>query len=142
MGCDIHLLIQVRRDGAWEDYDTGLDEHLYWQLWEPRSYDTFALLADVRNDGSVTPISRPRGIPDDFECEDYRTSIHSRLGLVGDVERNGKDLGDHSHSWVTLAELCAVPEADRTRWVPGYWLAELCSIGAPEDVRLVFGFDS
>ena len=152
MGCDIHLLIQARRDGAWEDVVLNLEEEVEHDeygdsFWEPRSYATFAVLSDVRNDDDwhITPISTPRGLPDDFECDDYRIadevpgSGHGRL--IGDVERNGKDLGEHSHSWVTLAELKAIPPEQR--WaLPEAWIPELEKFGAPDDVRLVFGFDS
>lgn len=153
MGCDIHLLIQARRDEVWEDVILNLDDEIeegerddYGDtFWEPGSYATFAVLADVRNDDDwhIAPISTPRGIPDDFECEDYRIADETPgpARLIGDVERNGKDLGEHSHSWVTLAELKAVPEDQR--WaLPEAWIPELEKFGAPDDVRLVFGFDS
>lgn len=151
MGCDIHLIVQARRDGAWEDVVLNLDEDIDWtsdedSFWEPRSYATFALLAGVRHDtaDSLIPISRPRGLPDDFECDDHRIRIASGPSVgrrIGDVERNGKDLGEHSHSWVTLAELKAVPEGQQ--WaLPEAWIPELEKYGAPDDVRLVFGFDS
>lgn len=147
MGCDIHLIVQARRDGAWEDVVLNLDAPIDWDdytesFWEARSYATFALLADVRNhDGRVQPIAGPRGLPDDFECDDARWKVGNDGNLVGDVERNGKDLGEHSHSWVTLAELKAVP-ADQLWALPDTWIPELEKYGAPDDVRLVFGFDS
>jgi hypothetical protein len=150
MGCDIHLLIQACRDGVWEDVILNLDEEVEYDecgdsFWEPRSYATFALLADVRNDGDVQPVSKPRGLPEDFDCDDHRTEHRGgwghQSGLIGDVERNGKDLGDHSHSWVTLAELKAVPV--EYQWaLPDEWIPKLEKLGAPDDVRLVFGFDS
>lgn len=154
MGCDIHLIVQARRDGAWEDVVLNIDdepgyrwvdEDSYDSFWEPRSYATFALLAGVRHDTAdgLIPISKPRGLPDDFECEDSRTmwGQGQYRSLIGDVERNGKDLGEHSHSWVTLAELKAVP-ADQLWALPEAWIPELEKYGAPNDVRLVFGFDS
>jgi hypothetical protein len=151
VGCDIHLLIQARRDGVWEDVILNLDgdfepDDYGDTFWEPGSYATFAVLADVRNDDDwhITPISTPRGLPDDFECQDDRTPSRRRADsgtLVGDVERNGKDLGEHSHSWVTLAELKALPPEQQ--WaLPEAWIPELEKLGAPDDVRLVFGFDS
>lgn len=148
MGCDIHLIVQARRDGVWEDIDPGpqIEDDYGDTFWEPGYYPTFALLADVRNDPSwdITPISTPRGIPADFECDDFRYDKGGPgigVRLVGDVERNGKDLGEHNHSWVTLAELKAVPEDQR--WaLPEAWIPELEKFGDPDDVRLVFGFDS
>jgi hypothetical protein len=151
MGCDIHLIVQARRDGVWEDVVLNLDEEVEYDefndsFWESQSYATFALLADVRNDPAdgITPISTPRGLPDDFECQDDRRPSTRPIEagrLIGDVERNGKDLGEHSHSWVTLAELKAVP-ADQRWALPEAWIPELEKFGAPDDVRLVFGFDS
>lgn len=148
MGCDIHLIVQARRDGKWEDVELNLDgtNEYNESFWESQSYATFAVLAAVRNwpESGLTPISTPRGLPDDFECQDDRVPSRRRFNLgalVGDVERNGKDLGEHSHSWVTLAELKAVPEDQR--WaLPEGWIPELEKYGAPDDVRLVFGFDS
>ena len=143
MGCDIHLVVQRRVAGAWEDVPLDYDREDYEgdSFWEPRSYATFAVLAGVRNDPrwGITPISRPRGVPADFECDDFRVL---RNGCwIGDVEHNGIDLGEHSHSWVTLAELLAVHPDQRWALI-GAWFPELESFGAPDDVRLVFGFDS
>lgn len=183
MGCDIHPYVEVRRDGQW--VRSGLE------VPRDRDYWAFAKLADVRNGlgfagvdrgDPVTPIAQPRGLPPD-------TSIHD-----GDVnaegDREGIWLGDHSHSWVTLAELLAVnynePITQRglvkhrvaenfrkygyhpREWVGGIsgqgaeeyepleWklplyeaagllpriIASICHLGKPDDVRLVFGFDS
>jgi hypothetical protein len=151
MGCDIHLIVQARRDGVWEDVVLNLDGEVEYDefndsFWESQSYATFAVLANVRNDPAwdITPISTPRGLPDDFECRDDRTPSMRPIEagrLIGDVERNGNDLGEHSHSWVTLAELKAVPE-DQQWALPDTWIPELEKFGAPDDVRLVFGFDS
>lgn len=165
MGCDIHPIAQVRINGKWHTSAEPVPED--------RDYRTFALLAGVRNyttDPEITPISKPRGLPQD-------------CGLNPDDD----DLGDHSYSWLTLAELLTVdmdqqvtmvgivsPEAaaawrergerpeswchgtsDRT-WQEIRWpqslretlhlfpmiVEALKLLGAPEDVRLVFGFDS
>lgn len=109
MGCDIHLMVEAKRDGRWvrigrkalklsdgDQYDREYDN-----VYSGRNYSLFSMLADVRNgygfagvdtgDG-YTPISPPRGVPDDASPE-YKTS----------VEDYGAD--GHSHSWHTLAQL-------------------------------------
>lgn len=95
MGCDIHVTTEVRRNGTWSREDCAVDPD--------RNYSLFAALAGVRNGSGfagvdtgdpVTPIFAPRGIPED-----------------GSVDVQGEaanwDLGGHSHSYATLAELLA-----------------------------------
>lgn len=105
MGCDIHLYVEKRlNDGRWGcvDYfktnpfysDDPLNEKEYEHIsiYNSRDYALFATLANVRNYGDITPISEPRGLPDD----------------VSDiVEKASNDWGDngHSHSWFTAKEL-------------------------------------
>jgi hypothetical protein len=130
------------------------------------------VLADVRNGtwgDPLKPISEPRGLPKDIDPV-----------VVDDFE-----FGDHSQSWLTLAELqaydwtrsvkkCAYvspevferwdgthPPREYAAWssngIPVAWeqpvsttcedfveyvLPELARLGAPDDVRIVFGFDS
>lgn len=120
MGCDIHLYVE-RRDhtkdtveakapwvtaDTWTDseYEDGVKDVAYYDhYYTGRSYDLFAVLADVRNGrgfagvktgSGFNPISSPRGVPDDA-CPEYRDA----------VERWGAD--GHSHSHLTLAELLA-----------------------------------
>lgn len=85
MGTDIHCQIEMHRNGRWRRQgELDLD----------RNYTLFAILAGVRGGGEITPIAEPRGLPTDLdprpfaddECEPY---------------------GDHSFSWLTLAELRA-----------------------------------
>lgn len=115
MGTDIHSIPEVKIDGAWRRVTDRIPEELQSQLWrraadrriydenqsdrsrlleyaatrwyDDRDYDAFAILADVRNEADFTPIAEPRGLPPDF------------------VRGADDDLGDHSLSWVTLAEL-------------------------------------
>ena len=168
MGCDIHLQVEQRVNGAWSivhDVPEGIDG---------RNYDLFGVLANVRNGtwgDALPPIAERRGLPPD----------HVRR--FDDDEED--QFGDHSFSYVTLAELLAyewdapvrkvgyvtaafaeawdgvTPPDSYSAWsntgreirwtqkrsdgmhgwvetvVP--WLQTL---GAPDDVRLVFGFDS
>lgn len=206
MGTDIHPAVQHRVGGQWVHVPQDV-----WPLEKPwgdraypilkdRNYTLFAVLANVRNGfgfaGSyrhepIQPIAEPRGLPEGF--------VHP--------EPYEDDLGDHSFSWVTLAELlaydweqplargCVVPASEFVKLGPGerprqwsggvmgrdivtvsaedyragrfdpdkvvyvqlFWtqplreavgpfvdtiIPWLQTLGAPDDVRLVFGFDS
>lgn len=110
MGCDIHLYAEVKVDGKWasrenwcREYDDQDADNVPYKdrLYTKRSYDTFAILADVRNGrgfaGIVTgegfnPISAPRGLPPDVSPQVKAQS-------------NSWDGDGHSHSWLTLNEL-------------------------------------
>ncbi len=189
MGCDIHIQIERRVNGKWERvpwrdtyrfagapfWESG--QLLMPEGFDGRNYNLFGVLADVRNGTwgePVTPISQPRGFPAD---------------MVDPLPEDGDDayrLGDHSYSWLSLAEIDAydwtaplkmrgwvsheVAEKFRADGIPptSYagggnhgeyidwtstveehvhdWPKEclpfLRMLGAPNDVRLVFGFDS
>jgi len=85
MGCDIHGFLEYRyaNDKSWWDMCTIPDD---------RNYDLFGILAGVRNYVNATPISKPKGIPEDAS---YR------------VKDGIKDWGvdGHSHSWLTWKEI-------------------------------------
>lgn len=125
MGCDIHLAVEVRRNGRWTREvvvpESARSEWLLksaagepegWEArravrtwYDDRNYEVFAVLADVRNNGHITPISQPRGLPDDMD--------EATRKLTGedddDYDEDEISLGDHSQSWLTLAELLAYP---------------------------------
>lgn len=105
MGCDIHTRAERKIDGKWQVIP-GLVP------FDWRNYGMFAFLAGVRNYSAITPLSEPRGLPDD--C-DYQ-------------EDEGRWLGDHSYSWLSVEELSAFnydqPMEDRrvTRQIaPNAW---------------------
>lgn len=83
MGTDIHMYVERRAsaDAPWETADRWSETEYGTQcehIFDDRSYDTFAILADVRNgrgfagvktgEGFV-PISEPRGLPKDMSPE-------------------------------------------------------------------------
>lgn len=87
MGCDIHWHSEVKIDGVWHHYSANSI---------PRDYFLFALLADVRNyDRDVTPISSPRGFPDD-------------ASVVTKIDRDNWDADGHSHSYILSSEMPSV----------------------------------
>lgn len=111
MGCDIHFYVETKVGDVWKtadkwtvdkyDDDGALHVDYKERLYEGRSYNLFAILADVRNgrgfagiktgEGFV-PIDCPRGIPSD-SCVEY-VALAKRWGADG-----------HSHSYFTLAEI-------------------------------------
>ena len=105
MGCDIHMMAEIRKADKWEKV-SNVFESMYGDVltdepYDGRSYNLFAILADVRNgigfagiktgEGFV-PISNPKGVPKDASVE--------YLKLVSDWDGDG-----HSHSYFTLKEL-------------------------------------
>ncbi|HEX6053757.1 MAG TPA: hypothetical protein VFZ21_31020 [Gemmatimonadaceae bacterium] len=168
MGCDIHLFVEKRDEsGAWKL--VAVRSPCHWcngsgrdredrecykckgtkevRGYDDRDYRTFAALADVRNyfEPEITPICHPKGFPSDMSPE--LDSI--RLERVADddaleAEYGEYWIGDHSYSWLTVAELLD--------YQPGEWresavffarfLPELVKVGKPSDVRIVFGFDN
>lgn len=229
MGCDIHMTVERRVNGAWERVDelpprpcshcggAGRYSHSGNECYSckgvgkqtgsyhDRNYNVSSVLADVRNDGNVTPITQPRGLPADMVPE----------RAEAEEDEGSPDWhGDHSHSWLTVAELLAydwkqvirdegfVIKETFAKWdaagasgSPGEWCASvsgpmvrhvsnsemrrrirepyaweagdraytliqwtvplnlyakhflsfletLSGLGAPDDVRIVFGFDS
>lgn len=136
MGTDIHMFAEVRSDGRWkkvgwvfDDGDGGMTDHPY----DGRNYRLFAALAGVRNGygEAVTPISTPRGLPADVSPE---------------VQSESHD-DDYSHSWLLLSELLAYDwnQVVEPFIVDHSWARTLEALrrrGGPDDVRIVFWFDS
>lgn len=177
MGTDIHIVAEVKRDGKWHLSDVSVPRD--------RNYDTFGILANVRNGFGfagvktgepLTPISLPRGLPKDMS-----------EALKEKLSPDSYFLGDHSFSYITLKEMLeydynglvaecgmvthAAAEAFRKEgklpeewcgwtnregheqmtwprplkdaaWLFGEIVLSLIPLGEPENVRIVFGFDS
>lgn len=90
MGCDIHAFIEERRIGS--------EDKFWWfaSVEINRNYQLFALMAGVRYEvermNGFTPISTPKGLPDD-------------VGFHVQGESESWEGDGHSHSWLTLDEL-------------------------------------
>ena len=96
MGTDIHAVWQRPVLVAWEDVESSWEQNRHYRL--------FGWLADVRNGRGfagvvtgdpITPISLPRGLPEDFSIEEEK--------------HEGKWMGNHSHGWLLLREILAAP---------------------------------
>jgi len=109
-------------DPSYRDLVEREPENEYWlnaakrSWYSGRNYVLFGVLADVRNGvgfagidtgNAVTPISLPRGFPDDMS-EGARALLgDNRYDDDGDDSLDDIWLGDHSFSWLTLDELLA-----------------------------------
>jgi len=134
MGCDIHMGVEEYIEGRW----VLIDDDVY----DARCYPLFALLAGVRNDEDwgITPISEPRGIPDDASDRWRRSADYNR-----------DEWSYHSYSWITGEDLRMVdPWATYQRHgdvdTLGNLLAKIPVLGLLYDhrrrCRLVFYFDN
>lgn len=130
MGTDIHGVFQRHNPttGNWEDIPSNYEQQRHYQL--------FAVLAGVRNGTGfagiktgepVTPISVPRGYPEDFSVEDDDHIVGHlehidpgrRKYRIGKWLEPGENplklwMGDHNHSWLTAEEMLAWYESAPT----------------------------
>lgn len=148
MGCDIHMVLEKKHNGAW----VGLHSFPYaatqnkptdtyplrlgssWAV-RSRNYELFADLAGVRGEGTMG--NEPRGVPDDAS---HLTDM--------EVEEDGPD--GHSHTYMLLSEawplflIHTLPgeilEANRRQL--GMGLFGLSGDDDPDDYRLIIWFDN
>lgn len=127
MGCDIHVLTErIKKD--WEtkeekwvncdhykknsDYDPteeyGEREWERLDIYRPRNYGLFSVLANVRNNGYWEPISLPKGVPNDID-----TFTKEQVEIW--------DGDGHSHSYFTLKELKDWARENKTRKNVGFF---------------------
>ena len=148
MGCDIHMFVEKHTEDGWQSADhyiknpyycisyvTGETEPEYevQEIWSGQNYRLFYLLAGVRNEGDLTPISDPKGLPSDV-TEFVR----------GESEKLGSD--GHSHSYLSLSEIKAHKDDEgilkeliqRMEWRK----KDMDLWGSDEKIRIVFWFDS
>ena len=113
MGTDIHTIAQVEKNGEWETVAANMCD-------EPRNYDSFAVLANVRNGSGFAgvktgqgwvPISEPRGLPDGVSYDEPCPVWYSSFDKDKEDPQTEKWLGDHSHSWLMMSEISAYLES-------------------------------
>ena len=151
MGCDIHSVIQGQHietekpdSSCWHTVAEGFAE---------RNYELFGFLAGVRG-SLVTPLSQPRGWPNDFENHHYFHPIpldfQFRDTSYPPISPRPwiYDMGDHSFTWFTGKEI-----ADAIKDCPEGAFDEymrVCKIQTRQRVRyheytnwrIIIGFDS
>lgn len=115
--------------------------------YEGQGYDTFAILADVRNGShgrTWKPISKPRGIPKDLSADLRHDFIPEDDGSMAPPYaryNNGETFG---HSWLTLKELLADEQINEENcpWLAGKTVPAMKKLGGdPENIRIVFCFE-
>jgi len=171
MGCDIHSYAEVNRNDKWEMVTDHFDINYYKKekgdspfTW--RSYSLFAFLAGVRNYDRCEPISELKGLPDDisdgvsdeygsdsiYDC-DYHSLTFLTLKELLDFDydkvfwnrRVTKQISPNCSDGAALAE---EGEGKMISYRDNLGLSffnvidELKELGEPENVRIVFWFDS
>lgn len=93
------MFVEVKRNGKWESVDTwekddsGKDFVKFdEQMFIGRNYNLFGILANVRNENHLTPISLPKGLPCNLSAR-VKKMAHDDLEYT------------HDHSYLTLQEL-------------------------------------
>lgn len=121
MGTDVHSVFQKKTDSGWEDVESSYSED--------RHYVLFAWIGNVRNGfgfagvpthDRIEPLSSGRGFPEDFGVDGERHRIGSsairgssaKYYEEEDADPAAEDhlqlwMGDHSHSWLSAAEILA-----------------------------------
>lgn len=137
MGCDIHLYVEIKSKGKWL---------LYNQPGVSRNYSLFAKMANVRNQGgAVTPISEPRGLPEDISeatkvCFDYDEPDAHSMSYLTLIEINRLEKW-----WKESNSLEKQSFNQVFGWLFGNGYDDLQDLTKPprvEDVRFVFWFDN
>lgn len=133
MGTDIHGVLQVREADRWRSIAEGFSD---------RNYNAFAILANVRNGRGFAgvetgeefkPIAEPRGYPADFERDGDDHPVPK--GFKWDREWRFEEdsptqwMGDHSHSWITAADLESVEWQKGRRGYGVLRIAEFRALG-------------
>lgn len=114
MGTDIHGVWQKKDGEKWTDIPSNYEQGRHYQL--------FAVLAGVRNGfgfagcvtgKAVTPISEPKGLPDDFlmDGDDHPVVSADIFDPCRSQWYDPKSddlsvwMGDHSHTWLSGQEM-------------------------------------
>lgn len=149
MGCDIHSVCEVYEDGKWRDAGDvfPVPEYLvrfygkrkYGMPFNARNYLVFSILAGVRGNGSVKPISLPRGLPEDWVArDDWHRDWNKSVMSPWNEDA-------HSHSWLLASELLNYDYGEVEHRLSSEFtttLQVLRELGDPDKVRVVFWFDS
>lgn len=123
----------------WVSADDWEFEDGYWNVpyskkfYNGRNYYLFSILADVRNDGTIDPISYTKGIPKD-----------SSFGYAYETKKWEGD--GHSHSYFTLKELLEVDWSSYDKEYLSEFMETIEKMKSiddnPEKVRCCFFFDN
>lgn len=73
MGCDIHIITEIKKDGKWQ-YIPEIPEE-----FDHRNYGLFALFADVRNSFGTKGF-KPKGLPADISAKKFNFESYMETG--------------------------------------------------------------
>jgi hypothetical protein len=100
MGCDIHLIAQRKlptEAPIWAESAASSYADIEGEFFDCRDYGLFGFWVGVTNYSGLTPLSEPRGIPDDFHAPDH--AFREDYEYACDY---------HSRSWFSVQELLDV----------------------------------
>jgi hypothetical protein len=137
MGCDIHICVEKKENKQW----IYMPESMFWgyEGADNRMYKLFAKLADVRNDGEVEPLSKPKGLPQDASdstlmAYSYTSPDNHSTSYFSAGELKGVDWSEcHEYS-------NGIKHSFVERLIPEMLLH--CEEDDNSDVRVVFWFDN
>ena len=147
MGCDIHITAEYKReDGKWIRNEKCIFDDKYNAPFSWRSYSLFGFLAGIRNMSECTPLSNPRGLPEDttdstreywdgWECDAHNPSWLSLEDIMEfDYRQEFVDMRDINKPTISYAEHLG----------PLFFieLGRLSTLGNGKDIRIVFWFDN
>lgn len=104
MGCDIHTITEIKRQGKWERVPEVPAE------FTERCYSVFAFLANVRNSWDIDGF-KPKGLPEDIsglKFDKYDDDDDYAIDFSAENENF------HSHSYLSLQELLSKDTSDLT----------------------------
>lgn len=105
MGCDIHMITEIRKNGKWERV-LEIPETL-----KRRNYSVFAFLADVRNSWDINGF-KPKGLPEDISGLTFDKDEDEDEEDYYKIDFREENSDYHSHSWLTLKELQESDKSD------------------------------
>ena len=105
MGCDIHMITEIRKNGKWERV-LEIPETL-----KSRNYSVFAFLADVRNSWDINGF-KPKGLPEDISGLTFDKDEDEDEEDYYNIDFREENSDYHSHSWLTLKELQDADKSD------------------------------
>lgn len=165
MGMDISIWAEVKKDGKWIENDKRIFDDEYDPIsvvpfgW--RSSSMAAILGeDVKWRLKFIKIVEARGLPEDSEylntplsAPEYYIYSGYNNGTAYTIKESYEcDINNFGHSWILLKELlefdydqqCLDGEGTHRDYLADRFfthLEQLKTLGAPEDVRIVFYFD-
>lgn len=142
MGCDIHIFVEVKKEGKWEVFKDNIFPDGFGKFsntpFDYRNYYMYSLFAGVR--GWANPIIEQIGFPDDSEYLN-----NNKMFYDSEISWNDSSFY-HNRGYYTLQDLIEYEytEEDKEELSDWYFqdLGILKTVGEPSEVRIIFAFDN